>query len=185
MGLLKRMARISQDFYAGMAKRVIILRAPALFEFGWNNVVKHFFDPHIRDLIVFSNADNYLEVLDTFIDLRVLPACLAPGHGEGMAMPFYFRKVHLEGGLIPEETNYKAAVQHDINEEICEHVNKEQERLGKGSLSHHGINIGQTEPVGNRVSGGSLLRGYWDIRDSACNNEHMPTGIRITILRVS
>ena len=158
LGLLKRMARISQDFYAGMAKRVIILRAPAIFEFGWNHIVQHFFDHHIRELIVFSNAENFMEVLDTYIDLTVLPPCLAPGHGRGKAMPQYFTKIHLQGGFIPKDCDYVAAEQQMDTTTPGSGI---QERPGE-TKSTRTINGSIERPMDRRVSGSSLLRGQWD-----------------------
>lgn len=95
--LLQRTARVSQDYYAGWGKRIILIRAPSIFKFIWS-VARHFFDQHIQDLIVFGNHSDYLEVLEEYIELENLPPCIAPKQGKAGAMPGYFEKVSLQGG---------------------------------------------------------------------------------------
>jgi CRAL/TRIO domain len=105
-GILNRIARIGQDYYAGVAKRIIILRAPRIFQIGWN-VCKHFLDPHIIDLITITTSSDYLELCDQYMDRTAFPACMYPEEGQGQAMPGYFETVRLEGGRIPDTIGTK------------------------------------------------------------------------------
>ncbi|CAB9508025.1 SEC14-like protein 5 [Seminavis robusta] len=166
LGLLQRMARISQDCYAGVAKRVIILRAPAIFEWGWNSVVKHFFDEHIRKMITFTSAEDYLQVMDKYIDLEVLPDCLAPGIGKGKAMPGFFETVRLEGGLIPTEK--EANKVHDTTRD---HLEPLQEIFIPGRPQHPRNNHHTTaSSSSSRVRVGSLLKGTWEVSSTATDD---------------
>ncbi|CAB9524318.1 SEC14-like protein 2 [Seminavis robusta] len=62
-------------------KRMIIIRAPALFRVAWS-IVKHIFPASARKKMVFTNSNNYLDVLDQYIDVDLLPPCINPnGHG--------------------------------------------------------------------------------------------------------
>lgn len=59
---------------------MIIIRAPALFRMGWA-LVKHIFPAPARKKMIFA-GDDYLDVLDHFVNLDVLPPCINPvGHG--------------------------------------------------------------------------------------------------------
>ena len=71
--LLKQFARGAQDYYPGYAKRVIVIRAPNLFKIAWK-VAKHFYDPVVHEKIIFTNDDNYLDISEKHIDLKVLPS---------------------------------------------------------------------------------------------------------------
>lgn len=106
-GILNRIARTGQDYYAGVAKRIIILRAPRIFQMGWN-LCKHFFDPHIMELITITTSGDYLDLCDQYMDLTAFPACMYPGVGQGQAMPGYFETVRLEGGMIPDAIGSKS-----------------------------------------------------------------------------
>jgi hypothetical protein len=105
-GVLQRIARIAQDMYAGHGKRILILRAPAIFKVGWA-VAKHFFDAHIQQLITFATCEDYLEVCAQYMDVRALPACINPISGQGQPMPGYFEHVTMESGPVPANFDYK------------------------------------------------------------------------------
>ena len=47
------------------------------------NTVKHFFDEGTVDKMTFSSSKTALKVLSAYVDLEVLPDCLAPGIGKG------------------------------------------------------------------------------------------------------
>jgi hypothetical protein len=103
--LLKSISRIAQDNYAGWSKRILLIRAPHVFKWMWN-LVKFFFDPHIRDMIQVASGDDLdesLAMLDRFMDRRVLPPILCPEQGKGRVVPGYYDTVSLEGGPIPFE----------------------------------------------------------------------------------
>jgi hypothetical protein len=111
--LLKSISRIAQDNYAGWSKRILLIRAPHVFKWMWN-LVKFFFDPHIRDMIQVASGDDLdesLAMLDKFMDRRVLPPILCPEQGKGTVVPGYFETVSLEGGPIPLEEFEAAAAE--------------------------------------------------------------------------
>jgi hypothetical protein len=99
ISLLQETSRIAQDYYPGMAKQCIFIRAPRIFRMAWS-IAKHFYDDRVHDRFVFSNHDNYLQVLSNYVDLEVLPPFLYP-RGKGETMPGFFQKIHLEGLKIP------------------------------------------------------------------------------------
>ncbi|CAB9507740.1 SEC14-like protein 5 [Seminavis robusta] len=99
-GLLKESARINQYHYPGLAKRVIIIRAPKIFRMGWK-IAKHFYDEQSLRLFNLVTQDNYLEELQKYMDVEVLPPIINPVNGKGKHMPGYMEKIKLEGGSIP------------------------------------------------------------------------------------
>lgn len=99
--LLNQVARLTQDYYPGVAKRIIVLRAPHFFKMFWG-LVKNFFDPCIREIVEFTNSKDYLEVLDRYMDRSILPPELDAEQGRGGYMPG-FENVRLEGGPITKE----------------------------------------------------------------------------------
>ena len=95
--MFRDIVKINQQRYCGLAKRIILLRAPSVFNFLWS-VAKHFFPPEGVKLMVFTGPSNYLSVLDKYIDRDVLPPCICK-EGRGSAidcMPQNF-----EGGILP------------------------------------------------------------------------------------
>ena len=71
-------------------------------------MVKHFFEPHIRDMLIVTTQDDYLDVLARDIDLEVLPPEIAPGVGRGRGMPGCFENIHWEAGPIPSREELTA-----------------------------------------------------------------------------
>ena len=77
---------------------MIIIRAPSIFNIAWG-LCKNVFPKGAVKKMVFSGPHNYLQVLEKYIDLDVLPPCIVPG-GKGQVavdMP-----IRLEGGIIPD-----------------------------------------------------------------------------------
>jgi CRAL/TRIO domain len=90
--------RLQQENYPETAKKLIVIRAPALFAILWN-ILQHFFDPRVRSKIVICGITDYKQVLSEYLDLEILPDCIVPGIGNGKAvegMPSNF-----EGGPLP------------------------------------------------------------------------------------
>ena len=73
--LFKELMRQTQLYYPGPIKRMIVIRAPKVFQLVWN-VVKHFFPPQARAKMIFAGNSNYLEALQPYMDSDVLPPCL-------------------------------------------------------------------------------------------------------------
>ena len=104
--VLGYLSRIIQDTYPEIVKRVLIIRAPSIFKMIWG-LVKHFFDPELRDLMVFgTNDENSQHVLEQYIDPNVLPKCIHPAGIDG-PMARGYEHIIIEGGLIPPEGEYK------------------------------------------------------------------------------
>jgi hypothetical protein len=96
------MMKLTQDYYTGPVKRMVIIRCPSIFRVVWG-VVKNFFDPWAVAKMTFCGANDYEEVLSKFMDLSVLPPAVSSNHGHGIAaqgMPQRF-----EGG-IPTSFDY-------------------------------------------------------------------------------
>ncbi|CAB9507739.1 SEC14-like protein 5 [Seminavis robusta] len=98
-GLLKKSSYIGQYYYPGLAKRIVVVRAPKVFRMAWG-IAKHFYDEQSLRLLKFVTNDDYLEALQEFVDLEVLPPVM---NGKGKQMPGYMEKVKLEGGRISEQ----------------------------------------------------------------------------------
>mmetsp|Transcript_15594 Transcript_15594/g.34053 ORF Transcript_15594/g.34053 Transcript_15594/m.34053 type:complete len:518 (-) Transcript_15594:114-1667(-) len=96
-------SRIVQDYYSGYAKRVIFVRAPAIFRFAWNTF-KAFVDDNMKDRIVFisggDNNDEYCQALSEYLDPAVLPPQVCPGVGQGKAIDEF--DTLWDGGRIPD-----------------------------------------------------------------------------------
>lgn len=97
--LLGRVLAVSQEQYPFFAKRVIILRAPRIFRVLWS-IAQHFVHDSVKKLIVFSTPQDYLEVLDQYMDRSVLPPSICPDEGQGCGT-VGFEKVRFEGGELP------------------------------------------------------------------------------------
>jgi hypothetical protein len=95
---MKQTSRISQDFYAGWCKRILIIRAPAIFTYVWG-VLKHIYDPQLLEVIHVSGHHDYLKVLDKYVDREVLPSSLF-SEGKGRGMHGYFENINLQNGPI-------------------------------------------------------------------------------------
>ena len=80
--LFGQIVRLDQDYYPENAKKIIIIGVPSAFMVVWKTV-KHFFDEGTVNKMVFSSSQTALKVLSDYVDLEVLPACLAPGVGRG------------------------------------------------------------------------------------------------------
>lgn len=100
-GILQRSARIAQDHYPGLAKRIILTRGPRIFQMAWK-VAVHFYDQRVHDKFIITSKDDYLQVLSQYINLEVLPSVMYPSGGKGSQMPGFFEKIHMEGGPIPD-----------------------------------------------------------------------------------
>lgn len=102
LSLYAEVMRLDQDNYPEAAKTIFILRAPTLFRIVWN-IVQHFFDANVRSKMVFTSRSNYMEVLAEYLDLSVLPHCVVPGIGKGVALPGMPQDFH--GGRLPLSSN--------------------------------------------------------------------------------
>lgn len=90
---------LDEKYYCGTEKRIILLRTPKTFESIWK-VVKPLVPKVIREKMVVTNSDNYLDKLQEYIDLSVLPPVVYPEGGIGKAaigMP----QQNFEGGKLP------------------------------------------------------------------------------------
>ena len=99
LALLKEGLRLTQIGYAGTGKRIIIIRAPAMFAAAWK-VAQQFCGERLKKKMIFTTNDNYVEILEKYIDLDLLPPSIYPqgkGHG-GIGMPN-----HLDGGKVPSK----------------------------------------------------------------------------------
>ena len=63
----------------------MLIIAPPLVRIGWT-MVKYIFPASARKKMIFLGTDNYLPVLDQYVDLDVLPPCIYP-LGRGCTAP--------------------------------------------------------------------------------------------------
>ncbi|CAB9501459.1 SEC14-like protein [Seminavis robusta] len=96
--LMNEAMKITQLRYNGIAKRMIVIRAPSIFSLVWG-VVKYAFPKAAMKKFVFSGPKNHLEVLDKYVDRDVLPPCIVPGGKGTVAVEM---SPYLDGGIIPE-----------------------------------------------------------------------------------
>jgi len=97
LSLFQEIIQITTSKYIGLAKRMIIIRAPTVFHMIWR-VAQYFFRESALERMVFSGPYDYREILEQYIDLEVLPSCIVEeGKGEIVqGMPS-----SMEGGTLP------------------------------------------------------------------------------------
>jgi hypothetical protein len=62
-------------------------------------MIKFAFPKNAQKKMIFTSPSNYLEILEKYVDLDVLPPCIYP---EGKGDVAIGMSPHLDGGLIPE-----------------------------------------------------------------------------------
>lgn len=87
LDVFKEVIKMTKENYSVPVKRLIII-APPLVRVGWS-IVKHMFSASTRKKMIFAGPDDYLDVLDQYVDLDILPSCINPtGHGStALGMP--------------------------------------------------------------------------------------------------
>jgi len=75
--LLKMGSELTNKYYVGMVKKLIIIRAPAIFRVMWISF-KHFLPSAMTNQTEFASSDRYLDVLDKYMDREILPPCICP-----------------------------------------------------------------------------------------------------------
>lgn len=144
LALLKEGLRLTQIGYAGTGKRIIIIRAPVMFAAAWK-VAQQFCGERLKKKMIFTTNDNYLEVLEKYIDLDLLPPSIYPqgkGHG-GIGMPN-----HLDGGKVPSN-------------EVLDTMLAEQDSM---------VNKRVVVPMPRQVSVTSLCSGAFDLESTEGNS---------------
>ena len=91
-------SRIVQDYYPSFAKRIIILRAPMIFQIAYN-ALKPFIDASMREKLIITTEKNYKQVLEQYVDPNVLPSEIYPG-GTAVAVDEF--DTVWKGGKIPD-----------------------------------------------------------------------------------
>ena len=125
LGIVQETARVAQDHYPGLAKRVIVIRAPKIFQMAWK-IAKHFYDARVHHKFVFAEQDAYLDVLREYMDLDVLPSVIYD-QGHGQPMPGWFEKIHMEGGRIPSRHAFSKDEEEE-EEESDEETDDDEDR---------------------------------------------------------
>ena len=88
---------LNSEKYPGPLKRMIIIRAPAIFRLVWA-VARNFFPQSSRDKMVFAGKHPE-KILAKYMDIKVLPPCICEG-GEGQVASGL--PPSIEGGIIPD-----------------------------------------------------------------------------------
>jgi CRAL/TRIO domain len=99
ISLGQQVSRLVQDYYPGYTKRIIVIRAPAIFKRAYN-AIKPFIDESMREKITISSDNNHCQILDQYMDLKVLPNDICKV-GRGKAVE-EFGSVVWQGGTIPD-----------------------------------------------------------------------------------
>lgn len=94
----QEVSRIVQDYYPGYAKRLIVIRAPAIFQLAYN-AMKPFIDASMKDKIIIASGTNYGQVLEQYMDVSILPPEIHP-QGQGKAVEEF--DTVWKGGKIPD-----------------------------------------------------------------------------------
>lgn len=71
----QKCARLGQDYFPEILKRIIIVRAPWIFPKVWN-IFRHFFDQGMRDKIIILGEDEMHAGLRKYIDSKWIPKTL-------------------------------------------------------------------------------------------------------------
>ena len=98
ISFFQQFMKLTEDYYPGPIKRMIIIRSPHIFRIGWQTI-KHFFSETCREKMIFTGDHDYLSVLDKYMDIDILPPCINPTSGRGttaVGMP-----KNMNGGIIP------------------------------------------------------------------------------------
>jgi hypothetical protein len=163
--ILAHAARIVQDCYPESIKRVLVIRAPAIFKFIWG-LVQHFFDPELRDVMVFGTTeDDSHHVLERYIDPNVLPHCIHPAGIDGPVARGY-EHVILEGGRIPPEGTYQTP-QH-IKDKALEHARAAACRTNANTANK----IASSTTAVPTTQGKMLLTGSFDLVPCSTQNQN-------------
>lgn len=149
LSVLKKRLRLEEDNYPEVARRVILIRTPALFSTVWS-VVRHFVDEGTADKIQILGSD-YMPTLLKFIDLDNIPAyMLPPGTAGGLRDERgdpYCRCYVAEGGIIPPA--FITGVAAD----------------GRGAGEEVAIAAGKASALTLRVPAGATVRWKWAVPD--------------------
>jgi hypothetical protein len=123
MSVGQEVGRLIQDNYPNYAKRIIFIRSPAIFRVAWN-IFLPFIDKSLQDVMVFASEKNYREVLEKYIDPKVLPSIIHP-EGQGEAVD-EFDPVW-DGGSIPDHEEPPRCLPVVIEKEVLWEVPVPQE----------------------------------------------------------
>ena len=113
-----------------------------------------------------------MDVIQEYIDLEALPACIAPKDGKGKAMPGYFENVSLKGGpldktgqdtlimkqgrtVLPKGTSMTSAT---------ESMRSNSERMEESNI----VNVSTTV----------MMKGFWDVGSNRSCHSPVVTTVR-------
>lgn len=159
---LNESMRMTQQRYNGLAKRMIIIRSPSLFNIVWG-MCKCAFPKGAQKKMIFSGPYDHLRVLNKYIDLEVLPPCIVPG---GRGKPGIDMPPCLEGGLIPEDKISVPATEvangkdeaHRYESATCSEASSDSEaeksRVQRGMRSKQSCSV-------ITIRGKRLIGGHW------------------------
>lgn len=81
----KEIMTITKCMFPGPIKKMIIIRAPKIFQIVWS-IVKHIFPVSARQKMVFLGNNNYLDEIDKYMDINILPPSIYEGGSGGAAV---------------------------------------------------------------------------------------------------
>jgi len=97
--LFKEFRRIDDQDYPCGNKRVIILRAPKLFKQAFY-LTQAFLSKRLKDNLIVTDANDYLEVLDKYVDRAILPSDICV---EGKGRAYEGLNNNFKAGLLPKQ----------------------------------------------------------------------------------
>lgn len=104
--------RILQEYYGGMAKRILIINAPFVFRIVWS-IAQHFCNESLKKSIILCNPRNSKAILEKYVDRAVLPPCMGGTGRPGVGMP-----QDMTGGILPPELLVSKAAEEDNEDGI-------------------------------------------------------------------
>lgn len=84
--LVQHLGGALQLHYPHLAGKVLVINAPRIFRFVWA-LFKPFIMPHLRAIMEVATENETEALLGYYMDLQVLPDCIAPGLGQGKHVP--------------------------------------------------------------------------------------------------
>ena len=111
-------------------------------------------------MIVLTNHTDYLDVLEEYVDLEVLPPCISGDKGKGKAISGYFDKVSLDGGPIPKKKLEDIILRQ---KELCrqESTVSTLSDSGVGDSDDNSVDDNLTSTI--NVSTSVMMKGYFDM----------------------
>ena len=141
----KDIMKMTKEYFPGPLKKMIIIRCPKLFQVVWG-IVKHVFPASARAKMVFLGA-NYLEEIDKYMDINILPPSIYEGGSGDVAVGMMQSLTGIE--TLPDSADaYKPRFPSTNSTAETDEESVSSDESFQTSISSH-------------VNGKLILRGSW------------------------